>query len=164
LVQIGETEDEDKQFASLKKGQFIENVTMDDALELFKLPREVGFFEDKKMTAALGRFGPYIKHDNAFYSLQKGQDPMAITEVEAIDLIQAKREADANKHIKAFDENPEIQILNGRWGPYIKFGKNNFKIPKGKVAEELTYAETIEIIEAQPDAGKKKGKFPPKKK
>lgn len=164
LVQIGENEDEDKQFASLKKGQFIENVTMEDALELFKLPREVGFFEEKKMTAAVGRFGPYIRHDNAFYSLQKGQDPLAITEAEAIELIQAKREADANKHIKAFDENPEIQILNGRWGPYIKFGKNNFKIPKSKVAEELTYAETIEIIEAQPDAGKKKGKFPAKKK
>ena len=115
------------------------------------------------MTAAVGRFGPYIKHDNAFYSLQKEQDPLAITEAEAIELIQAKREADANKHIKAFDENPEIQILNGRWGPYIKFGKNNFKIPKGKVAEELTYAETIEIIESQPDAGKKKGRFAKKK-
>ncbi|AMQ57341.1 type I DNA topoisomerase [Algoriphagus sanaruensis] len=164
LVQIGENEDEDKQFASLKKGQFIENVSMEDALELFKLPREVGYFEDKKMTAAIGRFGPYIRHDNAFYSLQKGQDPLSITEEEGIQLILAKREADANKHIKSFEENAEIQILNGRWGPYIKFGKNNFKIPKGKVAEELTYAETIEIIESQPDAGKKKGKFPAKKK
>lgn len=164
LVQIGENEDEDKQFASLKKGQFIENVSMEDALELFKLPREIGYFEDKKMTAAIGRFGPYIRHDNAFYSLQKGQDPLSITEEEGIQLILAKREADANKHIKSFEENAEIQILNGRWGPYIKFGKNNFKIPKGKVAEELTYAETIEIIESQPDAGKKKGKFPAKKK
>ncbi|RIW14389.1 type I DNA topoisomerase [Algoriphagus lacus] len=164
LVQIGENEDEDKQYASMKKGQFIENVTMDDAMELFKLPREVGYFEDKKMTAAVGRFGPYIRHDNAFYSLQKDQDPLFITEEEAIQLIQAKREADANKHIKSFDENTEIQILNGRWGPYIKFGKNNFKIPKGKEAEQLTYAETIEIIEAQPDAAKKKGRFPAKKK
>jgi DNA topoisomerase-1 len=164
LVQIGETEDEDKQFASLKKGQFIENVTMEDALELFKLPREVGFLEDKKMTAALGRFGPYIRHDSAFYSLEKTQDPMTITEEEAITLIQNKREADAKKHIKTFDENPEIQLLNGRWGPYIKFGKNNYKIPKGKEAEELTYKETLEIIESQPDAGKKKGKFPAKKK
>ncbi|OOG77064.1 type I DNA topoisomerase [Algoriphagus sp. A40] len=164
LVQIGETEDEDKQFASLKKGQFIENVTMDDALELFKLPREVGFFEDKKMTAAIGRFGPYIRHDSSFYSLEKGQDPMAISEDEAVTLIQNKREADAKKHIKTFDENPEIQILNGRWGPYIKFGKNNYKIPKGKEAEQLSYAETLSIIETQPDAGKKKGKFPAKKK
>ncbi|GMQ29908.1 type I DNA topoisomerase [Algoriphagus confluentis] len=164
LVQIGENEDEDKQFASLKKGQFIENVSMDDALELFKLPREVGYFEDKKMTAAIGRFGPYIRHDNAFFSLKKEQDPLSITEEEAIELIQAKREADANKHIKTFDENPDIQVLNGRWGPYIKFGKNNYKIPKGKEAEKLTYAETIEIIEAQPDAGKKKGRFASKKK
>lgn len=164
LVQIGENEDEDKQYASMKKGQFIENVTLDDALELFKLPREVGFFEEKKMTAAVGRFGPYIRHDNAFYSLQKEQDPLSITEAEAIQLIQAKRESDANKHIKSFSENPEIQILNGRWGPYIKLGKNNFKIPKGKDAEQLTYTETIEIIEAQPEAGKKKGKFPAKKK
>ena len=164
LVQIGENEDEDKQFASLKKGQFIENVTMEDALELFKLPREVGYFEDKKMTAAIGRFGPYIRHDNAFFSLKKEQDPLSITEEEAIELIKAKREADANKHIKSFDENPEIQVLNGRWGPYIKFGKNNYKIPKGKEAEKLTYAETIEIIESQPDAGKKKGRFASKKK
>jgi DNA topoisomerase I len=164
LAQIGENDDEDKQYASLKKGQFIENVTMDDALELFKLPREVGFFEEKKMTAAIGKFGPYIRHDGAFYSLRKEQDPMTITEEEAIQLIQAKRESDASKHIKSFDENPEIQILNGRWGPYIKLGKNNFKIPKGKEAEQLTYAETVEIIESQPDAGKKKGRFPAKKK
>ncbi|MDX5338021.1 MAG: type I DNA topoisomerase [Cyclobacteriaceae bacterium] len=164
LVQIGENEDEDKEFASLKKGQFIENVTMEDALELFKLPREVGYYEDKKMTAAIGRFGPYIRHDNAFFSLKKEQDPLSITEEEAIELIKAKREADANKHIKSFDENPEIQVLNGRWGPYIKFGKNNYKIPKGKEAEKLTYTETMEIIESQPDSGKKKGRFPAKKK
>ncbi len=164
LVQIGDNEDEEKVFASLKKGQFIENLSLEDALELFKLPREVGVFEDKKMVAALGRFGPYIKHDAAFYSLQKEQDPMLITEEEAIQLIVAKRESDANKHIKTFAENPEIQVLNGRWGPYIKMGKNNYKIPKGKEAADLTYAETIDIIESQPDAGKKKGRFGAKKK
>jgi DNA topoisomerase-1 len=164
LVQIGDTEDEEKVFASLKKGQFIENMTLEDALELFKLPREVGLFEDKKMVAALGRFGPYIKHEAAYYSLQKEQDPLSITEEESIQLILAKRESDANKHIKTFDENPEIQVLNGRWGPYIKLGKNNYKIPKGKEAAELTYAETLDIIESQPDAGKKKGRFAGKKK
>jgi DNA topoisomerase-1 len=164
LVQIGDNEDEEKVFASLKKGQFIENLSLEDALELFKLPREVGLFEDKKMVAALGRFGPYIKHDSAFYSLQKEQDPMLITEEEAIQLIVDKRESDANKHIKTFAENPEIQVLNGRWGPYIKMGKNNYKIPKGKEAVDLTYAETIDIIESQPDAGKKKGRFGAKKK
>ena len=163
LVQIGEADDEEKQFASMKKGQFIENITMEEALELFKLPRDIGMFEDKKMVAAVGRFGPYVRHDAAFYSLGKEQDPLSITEIEAIELIENKRDADAKKHIKSFGENPEIQILNGRWGPYIKLGKDNFKIPKGKEAESLTYAETLEIIEAQPDATKKKGKFAKKK-
>lgn len=163
LVQIGEQDDEEKQFASMKKGQFIENITIEEALELFKLPRDIGMFEDKKMVAAVGRFGPYVRHDAAFYSLGKEQDPLSITEAEAIELIQNKREADAKKHIKSFEENPEIQVLNGRWGPYIKLGKDNYKIPKGKEAESLTYAETLEIIESQPDAGKKKGKFTKKK-
>ncbi len=162
LVQIGDNEDEEKQFASLKKGQFIENITLEEALELFKLPRDVGMFEDKKMVAAIGRFGPYIRHDGAFYSLGKEQDPLSIKEEEAIQLIKDKREADAKKHIKSFDENPEIQVLNGRWGPYIKMGKNNYKIPKDKVAEDLTYEETIHIIENQPEP-KKKGRFAKKK-
>jgi DNA topoisomerase-1 len=162
LVQIGNQEDEEKQFASLAKGQFIESISLEDALELFKLPREVGMFEDKNIVAAIGRFGPYIRHDGKFVSLGKEYDPLGITEKEAIDLILKKREADAKKHIKTFEENPEIQILNGRWGPYIKFGKNNYKIPKDKEAEELDYAETMEIIENQPE--KKKGKFTKKKK
>ncbi|SIN79282.1 type I DNA topoisomerase [Algoriphagus halophilus] len=162
LVQIGDNEDEDKQFASLKKGQFIENITLEEALELFKLPRDVGMFEDKKMVAAIGRFGPYIRHDGAFFSLGKEQDPLSINEEEAIQLIKDKREADAKKHIKSFDENPEIQVLNGRWGPYIKMGKKNYKIPKDKVAEDLTYEETIDIIENQPEP-KKKGRFAKKK-
>jgi DNA topoisomerase-1 len=161
LVQIGDQEDEEKQFASLKKGQFIENITLDDALELFKLPRDVGNFEDKKIVAAIGRFGPYLRHDSKFVSLGKEHDPLSINEDEAIELIKAKRKADAEKYIKTFEENEEIQILNGRWGPYIKFGKNNFKIPKDKEAAELSYAETIEIIENQPE--KKKGRFTKKK-
>ncbi|WPR76698.1 type I DNA topoisomerase [Algoriphagus sp. NG3] len=163
LVQIGDAEDEDKQFASLKKGQFIENITMEDALELFKLPRDIGMFEDKKMVAAIGRFGPYIRHDGNFVSLPKEMDPLSVTEEEAVQLIKDKREADAKKHIKSFDENPEIQVLNGRWGPYIKMGKNNYKIPKDKEAESLTYEETIHIIENQPEPKKKGGRFAKKK-
>jgi len=162
LVQIGDQEDEEKKFASLTKGQFIESITLEEALELFKLPRDVGTFEDKKIVAAIGRFGPYIRHDGKFISLGKEHDPLGISEEEAIQLIKDKREADSKKHIKSFEENPDIQILNGRWGPYIKFGKNNFKIPKDKIAEELTYQETIEIIESEPE--KKKGKFAKKKK
>lgn len=161
LVQIGDQEDENKQYASMKKGQFIENISLDDALELFKLPREVGEFEGKPMVIGVGRFGPYVRHDGKFVSLKKEQDPLSITDEEAIALIKEKREADEKKHIKTFEENPEIQILNGRWGPYIKFGKNNFKIPKDKEAEKLTYAETIEIIEAPQE--KKKGRFTKKK-
>lgn len=164
LVQIGDSEDEEKQFASLKKGQFIENLTMEDALELFKLPRDVGMFEDKKVVSAIGRFGPYIRHDGAFVSIPKELDPLSITDEEAVQLIKDKREADAKKHIKSFDENPELQILNGRWGPYIKLGKNNYKIPKDKEAETLTYEETINIIENQPEPKKKGGKFTKKKK
>lgn len=163
LVQIGDSEDEEKQFASLKKGQFIENITIEDALELFKLPRDIGMFEDKKMVAAIGRFGPYVRHDGSFVSLPKEIDPLSVTEEEAIQLIKDKREADAKKHIKSFDENPDIQILNGRWGPYIKMGKNNFKIPKDKEAETLTYEETVQIIENQPEPKKKGGRFAKKK-
>ena len=162
LVQIGDQEDEEKQFASLAKGQFIESISLEDALELFKLPRDVGMFEDKKVVAAIGRFGPYIRHDSKFVSLGKEHDPLSITEEEAIELILNKREADAKKHIKTFEEDPEIQILNGRWGPYIKKGKDNFKIPKDKEAESLSYEETLEIIANQPE--KKKGKFTKKKK
>lgn len=162
LVQIGDQEDEEKQFASLIKGQFIESITLEEALELFKLPRDVGMFEDKTIVAAIGRFGPYVRHDGKFVSLGKEHDPLGITEEEAIALILQKRETDAKKHIKSFDEDPEIQVLNGRWGPYIKKGKNNFKIPKDKEADQLTFQETLEIIENQPE--KKKGKFAKKKK
>jgi DNA topoisomerase-1 len=162
LVQIGDQEDEEKKFASLAKGQFIESITLEEALELFKLPRDVGMFEDKKVVAAIGRFGPYIRHDSKFVSLGKEHDPLSITEEEAIQLILDKRDADAKKHIKAFEEDPEIQILNGRWGPYIKKGKDNFKIPKDKEAESLSYEETLEIIANQPE--KKKGRFVKKKK
>lgn len=163
LVQIGDSEDEDKKFASIRKGQFIENITMEDALELFKLPRDVGNFEDKKVVAAIGRFGPYVRHDGSFVSIPKELDPLSITMEEAIQLIKDKREADAKKHIKTFEENPEIQLLNGRWGPYIKFGKKNYKIPKDVEAETLTYDETIHIIENQPEP-KKGGRFAKKKK
>lgn len=163
LVQIGDQEDEEKQFASLKKGQFIESISLEEALELFKLPRDVGYFEDKKIVAAIGRFGPYIRHDGKFVSLGKEYDPLSVTEEEAIRLIKEKREADEKRYIKTFEENPEIEILNGRWGPYIKFGKNNFKIPKDKEASELTYVETVEIIESQPEPKKGRGGFKKKK-
>lgn len=157
LVQIGEsTEDEKPRYASLKKDQLMENITLEDALELFKLPREIGLFEEEPMVAAIGRFGPYVRHNGQFYSLTKEYDPMTITEDESIAIIKAKRELEANRLIKDFSENKEVQVLNGRFGPYIKFGKQNVKIPKGKEPKELTYAECVELAETAPA---KKGGF-----
>ncbi|TGD80706.1 type I DNA topoisomerase [Hymenobacter wooponensis] len=150
-------------YASLRKGQFIENITLEEALDLFKLPRIVGQFEDKDMTAALGRFGPYIRHDSKFYSLTKEQDPHTITAQEAVDLIEAKRKADAERLIKEFAENPEVQVLNGRFGPYIVVGKKNVKIPKGEEPTELTLERCLELAAATPDKPAKGGRFGAKK-
>ncbi len=151
IVQIGDSEGEEKpEYASLRKGQFIENITLEDAMELFKLPREVGDFEDKKMVAAIGRFGPYIRHDSKFYSIPKDEDPLSVTPERAVEIIEAKRKADAEKFIKGFEEDPEVQILNGRWGPYIKVGKQNVKIPKDKEPEDLTLQECLDLAEAAP--------------
>lgn len=158
LVQLGDSEGEEKpQYASLRTGQFIENITLEDALELFKLPRTVGTFEEKDMVVAIGRFGPYVRHDGKFVSLGKEDDPHTVTEERAIELIQAKRKADAEKFIKAFDENPDVQILKGRWGPYIKVGKKNVKIPKDKDPLELTLAECLELAEKTPEKKGKRG-------
>lgn len=150
LAQIGEsTEDEsDKpRFASLRKGQHIETITIEEALELFKLPRTLGQFEDKDVVIGIGRFGPYIRHNSKFVSLKKGvDDPLEIDLETAITRIETKREEDNKKLIKTFEQEEELQILNGRWGPYIKYQKKNFKIPKDKVAEELTFEECMVLI------------------
>lgn len=154
-VQIGENPDdnggEKPKFASLRPGQFIENITLEDALELFKLPREAGEFEGMPLTINIGRFGPYVLHDKKFVSIPKTDDPYTITGDRAIELVVAKREADAKKTIKEFDENSDIKILNGRYGPYIKAGKKNVKIPKDKEPAELTLEECIALAEAAPE-------------
>ncbi|RDC62625.1 type I DNA topoisomerase [Adhaeribacter pallidiroseus] len=154
FVQMGEENEDTKEkpvYASLRKGQFLENITLTDALDLFKLPRIVGTFEDKDMTAAIGRFGPFIRHDNKFYSLPKTLDPYTVNCEEAVNLIQAKRKADAEKCIKSFTENPEVQVLNGRFGPYIVVGKKNVKIPKDKIPADLTLEECLTLAEQTPD-------------
>jgi DNA topoisomerase-1 len=138
-------------YASLRKGTFIESITLEQALELFKLPRVVGEYEGKDMKAAIGRFGPYIQHNSKFYSLPKDLDPLLVTETEAIALIEAKRKADAEKMIKTFPENPDVTVLNGRFGPYICVGKKNVKIPKGQEPAELTLEQCLELAEATPD-------------
>jgi DNA topoisomerase-1 len=159
-VQIGENPDdnggEKPKFASLRQGQFLENITMADAMELFKMPRDLGLFEEGTMIVSIGRFGPYVLHDKKYVSIPKTDDPYTITSVRAIELIEAKRHADANKLIKSFTENPDIQVLNGRFGPYIKAGKKNVKIPKGKVPAELTYEECFTLAENAPE---KRGRF-----
>lgn len=166
-IQLGENPDdnggEKPKFASLRQGQFIENITLADAMELMKMPRDMGQFEDKQVTVNIGRFGPYVLHDKKFVSIPKGEDPYTITPARAVELIEAKRIADANRLIKSWPENEEIQVLNGRFGPYIKAGKKNVKIPKGKLPEELTLEECVTLAENAPEPRGRFGRFAKKK-
>lgn len=161
LAQLGETteEGEKPQFASLRSGQHLETITLEEALDLFKLPRDLGEYEDKKVSVAIGRFGPYIRHDNKFVSLEKDvDDPYTIKLDRAIELIEAKREKDRKALIKTFDEEPELRILNGRWGPYISYKKKNYKIAKGTEAENLSLEDCMKIIAEGPKPKRKKKK------
>lgn len=157
MVQIGEQDDEDKpRFASLAKGQNIDNITLDQALDLFKMPRILGELEEKPVKANIGRFGPYVQHDKLFVSIPKEEDVMEIEIERAIELVLAKRQADLDRIIKKFEEDPATQILNGRWGPFIKSGKNNFKLPKDlEDPSKLTLEEVKHIMENQPAKGRK---------
>src|SRR5690606_14132512 len=144
MVQIGSADDDEKpRYASLRPGQMIETITFEEALDLFKLPKKVGEFEGKEMTVAIGRFGPYIRHNNAFYSLPKDVDPHGVTTETAIKIIQDKRQRDLEKIVKVFDENPDARIENGRWGPFIRLGKQNIKIPKGTDIQAITYEDVL---------------------
>ena len=165
MVQIGEQDDEEKpRFASLAKGQNIDTVTLEQALDLFKMPRVLGEFEDKPVKANVGRFGPYVQHVKLFVSIPKEEDVMEIELDRAIELILAKRKADAERIIKQFEEDPDTQILNGRWGPFIKSGKKNFKLPKDlEDPSKLTLEEVKHIMENQPVKGKAKPKAAAKK-
>ena len=161
LAQLGEVTEggEKPQFASLRSGQHIETITLEDALELFKLPRNLGEYEGKTVTVAIGRFGPYVRHDSKFISLEKNvDDPYSIELTRAIELIEGKREKDANALIKVFEENPELKILNGRWGPYIVYKKNNYKIPKTTDAAQLSLDDCMTLIDKQPAPKKSRKK------
>lgn len=157
LVQLGESEGETPpKFASLQADQRLENITLEDAMQLFALPRELDTFEGTPMFVNLGRFGPYIRHQDKFYSLPKEDDPHGVSSERAVEIIQAKRKADAEKLIKQFEEEPTLQILNGRWGPYIKADKKNVRIPKDITdPSSLTLAQCRELVEKAPE---KKGK------
>jgi DNA topoisomerase-1 len=158
VAQIGETTGEEKpRYAQLRKGQNIESLTLQEALDLFKLPRNLGIFEDKEVTVSTGRFGPYALHNSKFYSLPKGiDDPYTIELDRAIELIHEKREKDKNKVIAVFNDDKEVSILNGRWGPYISYKKENYKIPRGADPKSLTLADCMKIITDTPVKKKKK--------
>ncbi len=160
LVQIGDGEgDEKPQFASLQKGQSVQTITLEDALKLFDFPRTLGDYEDKEVTVAIGRFGPYVKHNGKFVSIPKDIAPAAVTLDEAIVLINEKREAESKKTIKIFDNAPEMMVLNGRYGPYISFNKSNYKLPKSVTdPASLTYEQAMEIVNSQDSKPKKEKK------
>ncbi len=155
LAQMGETDTEEKpKFAGLKKGQSIETITLEEVLELFKFPRPVGLYEEEEMTVAIGRFGPYVLHNKKFYSLGKEDDPIDVTAERAIEIIEEKRQKEIDNTIKVFDN--DVQVLRGRFGPYISIKKKNFKIPKDVNPEDLTLEECLKIAEDPKNAPKKK--------
>ena len=154
VVQIGTADDKDKpQFAQLPADKSIETITLEEALELFKLPRQVGEFEGTTVTIGAGRFGPYVLHNRKYVSIPKDIDPMAITLEQAIELINEKRSNEQKRHIKTFEEDEKLELLNGRYGPYIAYDGKNFRIPKAKQenVEALTYDECMTIIKEAPE-------------
>ena len=165
IIQIGSVEDEEKpKFAQLPKGMALETITLEEALECFKLPRDLGEFEEKNVSVGVGRFGPYVRHNNAFVSIPKGTDPMSVTLEDAIALILSKREAAENKVIKTFDAEPGLQILNGRYGPYIAYEKKNYKIPENVEPKDLNLEACFKVIELQKAKGEiKKPRYNKKK-
>ena len=153
VVQIGTADDKDKpQFAQLPKEQSMETITLSEALELFGLPRELGDYENKPVTIGAGKYGPYVLHDRKYTSLPKDANPMTITLDEAIALIQEKRDQDRQKHLKFFLEDPKLEILNGRYGPYLVYDGKNYRLPKSmhERATELTYDECMKVIQSTP--------------
>ncbi|KAB2867932.1 MAG: DNA topoisomerase I, partial [Bacteroidales bacterium] len=164
VVQLGENDPKSTikpQFASLLKGQLIETLTLEEALSLFKLPRNIGNYEDKEVVIGVGRFGPYVRHNSKFFSLKKEDDPLTINIERAIELIEDGRRKEREKVIKIFQDELKVQVLNGRWGPYIAHDGLNYKIPKGTDAHSLSYEECLKIIQSQKSSTKPK-KFPKK--
>lgn len=150
VVQIGQATDEEKPiFAQLKPGLSLETVTLEEALELFKLPRTVGNFEEKPVTIGTGRFGPYVRHDGKFYSIGKEYDPLTMNLSESVALILKRREAEKRNHLKKFDERPGLEVMNGRFGPYISCDGVNYKLPKNTVPTSLTLEECLQIVKQQ---------------
>lgn len=153
VVQIGAAEEEEKpKFAQLPSDKSMESIKLEEALELFRLPREIGEYEGTKVVIGAGRFGPYVLHNRKYVSLPKGEDPMTITLGTAIELIEKKRRQEEQRHIKTFAEEPKMEVLNGRYGPYIAYDGKNYRLPKAQHARaaELTLEECMEIVKAAP--------------
>ena len=149
VVQIGSADDEEKpRFSQMPADKCIETITLDEALELFKLPRQVGEYEGKPVTIGAGRFGPYVLHDKKYVSLPKGADPLTVELDTAISLIEEKRKQEKQRHIKTFEEDSKLEVLNGRYGPYIAYDGKNYRMPKALIdkAAELTYQECMDIV------------------
>lgn len=156
VVQIGETESDEKpRFAGLKAGQSLESINLEEALDLFNYPRTIGSYEGEDIQVSIGRYGPYIKHKNQFFSIGKKEDPAMVDQERAIEIIEEKRKLDKEKVIKTFDEEPGMQVLRGPYGPYISFKKKNYRIPKSKDPSQLTLDDCRKIIEKAP--AKKRG-------
>lgn len=157
MIQLGDGDSEEKpQFASLLKGQSVSSITLEEALRLFEFPRNIGEYQGKEVTVAIGRFGPYIRFDGKFTSIPKEMSPAHITLEEAVELIEAKRREEANRIMKTFDEEPDLQILNGRYGPYIAFNKTNYKIPKTVTDPASLSLEECRTLIADQDARPKR--------
>ena len=155
IVQIGSASDEDKpRFAQMKPGQTLETITLEEALGLFSLPRAIGEYDGDSVTIGAGRFGPYIKYGAAYVTLPKTYDPLSVTLEEAIELIDAKKKAESERIIKEFAQEPELQVLNGRFGPYIAYKGSNYKLPKNVTPAELSLDECLDIVKKQQENGK----------
>ncbi len=153
MVQIGETDSDEKpRFAGLLKNQSIETISLEEALSLFSFPRLVGLYKDKEVQVSIGRFGPYVKYDGAFYSLKKTDNPLDVTLERAIEVMDEKILAEKNKLIREFAENPDVKVLNGRWGPYIAIAKVNYKIPRGTEPASLTLEDCLRIAKEAGEA------------
>lgn len=161
VIQIGTADDEEKpRFSQIPSSKSMETITLEEALELFKLPRTVGQFEGADIIIGTGRFGPYVLHDKKYVSIPKEEDPFTISLNTAIHLIQNKRALEAQRHIKKFEEDENMEVMNGKYGPYILHNGKNYRIPKNfhEKASELTYEQCVDIVKNAPEPKPRRGK------
>lgn len=158
MAQLGTAEDAEKpRFASLQKGQSLETITLEEALALFDLPKNIGEYEGEVMTVAVGRFGPYVRHAGKFYSLPKDTDPLSCTAEEAIEIIREKRESEEKSLLKSFAEDADLSIRTGRFGPYLKYKTDNYKLPKDVDPTSMSYDDCMKLIAETPAKTARKG-------